>query len=152
MRREIPTLCDFYSAVSDELLTVREKHDSSLKPLDLGLSMEDSAVMKPMSKPTNPANDMLREQRWKGLAASSMEVQIIQNLLLSQPPPEPPKSTQHAGTNGLFLAKLLWVQLCANNRRKLDEVCQFKFSYSAIPTLRTRLILRTGVLSGYKEK
>ena len=43
------------------------------------------------------ADYMLKEQRWKEIAASHMEVQIIQNLLPSRPPPEPQNSTPHAG-------------------------------------------------------
>ena len=125
------TVCDFYNAVSVELVTVEEKHKSLLRTLDLCLSMENWVDMKPVPKPTNPglpvkfhcrtrmvlqtessnwvvgfiplnldycvADNMLKEQRWKEIAASHMEVQIIQNLLPSRPPPEPQNSTPHAG-------------------------------------------------------
>ena len=46
------------------------------------------------------ADDMLKEQRWKEITASYVEVQFIKNLLPSQPPPEPPNSTPHAGAVG----------------------------------------------------
>jgi len=45
-------------------------------------------------------NDMLKEQRWKEIEASHMEVQFNQNFLPSRSPPEPPNSTPHAGTAG----------------------------------------------------